>query len=354
LYVHCRAPDQYAQARQTGFAKDNLIYTELRGDVRKHFDLIKSELISSGAASAVTKSMSPITQRNSDSWGFQWPGSNEADKKTDFIRMSSEADFVKTMGVKLLQGRDIDIKSYPSDSNAMLLNETAVKIMRLKDPIGKIVKENGRNWHIVGVIKDFIFESPYEKINQLVVEGPKSWFIGIHIKLNPAKPIKEDLALTEQIFKQNNPQSPFEYKFMDQEYARKFQDEQRIGSLATLFAALTIFISCLGLYGLAMYTAENRIKEIGVRKVLGASVSSIASLLSADFLKLVVISFLVASPIAWLAMNHWLQGYTYRIQISWWVFALSGVASILIAIGTVSFQAIKAALANPVKSLRSE
>lgn len=345
---------KYAQARETGYVKDNLIYTELRGDVGKHFDLIKSELLSSGAASAVTKSMSSITQRNSDGWGFQWPGSTEADKKTDFLRMSSEADFVKTMGVKLLQGRDIDIKAYPSDSTAILLNETAVKVMHLKDPIGKIIKDNRHNWRVVGVIQDFILESPYEKINQLVVEGPKSWFNGMHIKLNAAKPIREDLALTEQIFKQNNPQYPFEYKFVDQEYARKFQDEQRVGSLATLFAALTIFISCLGLYGLATYTAENRIKEIGVRKVLGASVASIASLLSADFLKLVVISFLIASPIAWLAMNQWLQGYTYRIEISWWVFALSGIVSILIAIGTVSFQAIKAALANPVKSLRSE
>jgi len=345
---------KYAQARDTGYSKDNLIYTDLSGDVRKHFDLIKSELLSTGAATAVTKSMSPITRRNSDGWGYSWQGSTEQEKKVDFIRQSSDADFVKTMGIKLLQGRDIDIKNYPSDSTAILLNEAAVKVMHLKDPVGQTIKGDGREWHVVGVIKDFIFESPYEKVNQLLVLGPKSWFNVMHIKLNPAKPVKEDLAIIEQIFKQNNPQYPFEYKFVDEEYAKKFQDETRVSSLAGLFAGLTIFISCLGLFGLATYMAENRLKEIGVRKVLGASVANITTLLSKDFLKLVVISIVIASPVAWWAMHSWLENYTYKISISIWVFVLAGIGAILIAVLTISFQAIKAALANPVKSLRSE
>ncbi|MDQ2721674.1 MAG: ABC transporter permease, partial [Bacteroidota bacterium] len=189
------------------------------------------------------------------------------DEKIDFVRMASDADFVKTMGVTLLQGRDIDIKNHPSDSTAMLLNETAVKMMRFKNPIGQIVKSDGKEWLVVGVLKDFIYESPYEKVQQLVVLGPASWFNVIHFKLNPQKSTAEALQLAEHVFKKYNPQYPFDYKFVDAAYALKFQEEQRTGTLAGLFAGLTIFISCLGLFGLATYMAENRIKEIGVRKV---------------------------------------------------------------------------------------
>ena len=344
---------KFAQERETGYSRNNLIYVNIQGDIGKNYDVIKLDLLNKSAATAVTKSMSPITQRYSDGWGFTWPGSTEADKKIDFVRMASDADFVKTMGVKLIEGRDIDVKKYITDSAAMLLNETAVKEMRLKSPIGAIVKNNGIDWHVVGIVKDFIYESPYEKVQQLVVLGPKSWFNTLHIKLNPANSTAKNIDMITQVFKQYNPQYPFEYKFVDEQYAAKFEDENRIGTLAALFAGLTVFISCLGLFGLATYVAENRIKEIGVRKVLGASVASITTLLSVDFLKLVIISFIIASPIAWFAMNKWLQGYNYRISIEWWVFALAGSISVLIAIGTISFQAIKAALANPVKSLRN-
>lgn len=345
---------KYAQSRDSGYKKDQLVYTSIQGDVGKHYDAIKDELLSSGAAIAVTKSMSPITQRYSDSWGFQWADMKPGDEKTDFVRMASDADFVKTMGVTLMQGRDIDIKNYPADSTAMLLNETAVKMMRFKNPVGQIVKADGKNWHVVGVLKDFIYASPYEKVQQLVVQGPASWFNVIHFKLNPQKSTAEALQLAEHVFKKYNPQYPFDYKFADEAYALKFQEEQRTGTLAGLFAGLTIFISCLGLFGLATYMAENRIKEIGVRKVLGASVANITALLSKDFLTLVIISFLIASPIAWWAMSHWLSSYTYRISIEWWVFASAGLLSILIAVITVSYQSIKAAIANPVKSLRTE
>ncbi len=345
---------KYAQARDTGYSRNNLVYVTLQGDLEKHYAAIKNEILSKGAATAVTKSMSPVTQRYSDGWGFSWPGSSGEDDKIDFIRMASDADFVKTLGVKLLQGRDIDIKNYPTDSTAMLLNETAVKVMRLKDPVGQVVKGDGTDWHVVGVIKDFIYESPYEKVSQLMVMGPKSWFNVMHLKLNPEKPVADNIAILEKVFRQYNPNYPFDYKFVDEEYAIKFEDEKRIATLAGLFAGLTIFISCLGLFGLATYMAENRIKEIGVRKVLGASVADITSLLSIDFLKLVIVSFLIASPIAYWAMYNWLQTYTYRIGIEWWVFALAGVLSIIIAILTVSYQAIKAAVANPVRSLRTE
>ncbi|MES1223023.1 MAG: ABC transporter permease, partial [Bacteroidota bacterium] len=345
----------YAQSRESGYEKDKLVYTFIQGDNDKHYDMIKNELLSSGAAVAVTKSMSPITQRWSDGWGFSWPDAKPGDEKTDFIRFSSDADFVKTMGVHLLEGRDIDIKNFPGDSNAVLLNETAVKVMRLKNPLGTMInEEGGAKWKVIGVIKDFVFESPYQKIQQLMVFGPNSWFNAIHYKLNPALPTDKALKMARGIFDKYNPQYGFDYHFVDDSYAQKFDQEKRTATLSGLFAGLTIFISCLGLFGLATYTAQNRIKEIGVRKVLGASVTSIASLLSKDFLKLVIISFVIASPIAWYAMQSWLQSYNYRINIEWWVFVVTGLLSVAIAVITVSYQAVKAAVANPIKSLRTE
>ncbi len=348
---------QYGQDRDTGYDRNSLVYTFVQGDADKNYSLIRQELISSGAAVSVSRSVNPITQRWSDSWGFSWDGSSEADKKIDFVRMGSDADFVKTMGVKLLQGRDIDIYNYPTDSTAVLLNETAVKAMRVKDPIGMVLKNFGdMQFHVIGVVQDFILESPFDKkVNPTLIIGPSvDFFQVIHFKLNPAGSVTGNIAKVEEIFKKYNPQFPFEYVFADESYANKFKLQQTTGKLSALFAGLSIFISCLGLFGLAMYMAETRIKEIGVRKVLGASVAGIASLLSKDFLKLVLIAFVIASPIGWFAMNKWLQGYTYRINIEWWVFVATGLGSLLIALATVSYHAIKAAIGNPVKSLRTE
>jgi putative ABC transport system permease protein len=255
----------------------------------------------------------------------------------------------------LVSGRDMNTRLYPTDSTAMLLNEKAVKTMRLKDPVGAIVKQDRSAYHVVGVVKDFILESPYEPIAPIVTIGPKEMgFYVMNMKLNPANSTSDNLKKAETIFKKYNPAYPFEYTFLDEDYARKFADEKRTGELAALFAGLTIFISCLGLFGLASFTAENRIREIGIRKVLGASVIGITQLLSLDFLKLVAISFLIASPVAWFAMNNWLQSYTYRIQITGWVFVLTFLLSIAIALLTISFQSVKAAMTNPAKSLRAE
>ena len=344
----------YAQSRDAGYVRDKLVYTFIQGDIDRHYDLIRNELLSSGAAVSVTKSMSPITQRWSDSWGWKWDGSTEADNKTDFVMMAADADFAKTMGIHLKEGRDIDVYKYATDSTAALLNESAAKIMRLKNPVGAVIKGQGKDWHVVGVTKDFIYESPYEKVSQLIVMGPKSRFNIIHFKLNPLNSTAKDLKLAETVFKKYNPQYPVSFNFADEGYAQKFREEKRTGTLAALFAGLTIFISCLGLFGLATYMAENRIKEIGVRKVLGASVMSITTLLSKDFLKLIIISIIIATPIAWWAMHSWLNNYTYKVDIEWWVFIAAGLLSVTIALVTVSYQAIKAATANPVKSLRSE
>jgi putative ABC transport system permease protein len=258
----------------------------------------------------------------------------------------------------MVSGRDVDVKTYPTDSTAVVLNQAAVKIMGFKDPIGKIIKRGeGKDMlslHVIGVVQDFILDSPYEPVRPMIIQGPKSWFNVIHFRLNNANSTAENLKRAEVVFKRYNPDYPFEYNFIDQDYAKKFGDEQRTQTLASLFAGLTIIISCLGLFGLATYMAQNRIKEIGVRKVLGASVLGVTTLLSKDFLKLVMISFCIASPIAWWAMYKWLSDYNYRVTISPWVFIIAALLTIAISLITVSFQAVKAALANPVKSLRSE
>jgi len=344
----------YARSRETGYQKNNLIYHFMSGDIPKNYQLIKNEMIANGIATSMVKTNSPITEQWSDGWGQEWEGKDPNDK-TDFSRFVADEGLATTTGLKFAYGRDFDLRQFPTDSTGMIINEAALKVMKFKDPIGKIVKDNGVEWHIVGVVKDFILTSPYEPIRPLLIAGAKSdWFGTILIKLNPDRPTAQNLKQAEAIFKKYNVEYPFDYKFVDEEYARKFENEQRQGTLAGLFAGLTIFISCLGLFGLATYMAENRVKEIGVRKVLGASVTGITALLSKDFVRLVVISFVIAAPISWWAMYKWLQDYTYRVPIQWWVFAASCLLSVFIALLTVSYQAIRAATANPVKSLRSE
>ena len=344
----------HARERQSGYAQGNLIFHFLTGDLKKNYALVREELLRSGVAVSVCKTSSPITQNYSDTWGFVWQGKDPSDK-TDFLQVCADRDYAGTTGLQLVEGRDFDPVNYPTDSAGILLNEAAVKAMHFKSAIGQPIMDDTVHFHVIGVIKDFIIESPYEPIRPMVVRGAHDgWFGVMHIRLNPKNLTEINLRKAEAIFKRYNPNYPFEYRFVDEEYAQKFDEEKRTGSLAGLFAALTVFISCLGLFGLATYTAENRVKEIGVRKVLGASVAGLASLLSIDFLKLVLVSFLVAAPVAWFAMYKWLQEYSYRVEIHWWVFALAAVLSIGIAVITVSYQAIKAALANPARSLRSE
>ena len=343
----------HARDRETGYDKNNLIYHFLTGDIGKNYSLIKEELLSSGAASSVTKTSAPITQGWSDSWGFEWQGKDPNDK-TDFDRYSADEDFLKTAGLQLVQGRDMDLKKYLTDSTAMILNESTVKAMKFKEPIGQLIKDGDQQYHVIGVIRDFILQSPYEPTRPMIIEGGKGWFNVIHVKLSNNQPTEKSLKQAEVIFKKYNPDFPFEYHFVDEEYARKFQDEKSLATLAAFFSGLAIFISCLGLFGLATYMAETRTKEIGVRKVLGASVTGITVLISKDFLRLVGIAFLIAAPVAALSMEAWLKNYSYRVPLHWWVFALAGGLSGLIALLTISSQAIRAAVANPVKSLRSE
>jgi len=343
----------YARDRETGYDRNNLIYHFLTGDIEKNYALIKNELLSSGVASSVTKTSAPLTESWSDGWGQEWEGKDPNDK-TDFSRFNEDGGLGVTAGLQFIAGRDMDVQKYPTDSLGLILNESSLRIMKFKHPLGQIIKDDDKQWHVVGVIKDFILTSPYEPTKPMLIYGAKSWFNTMQIKLNSKNTTSANLIVAEKIFKKYNPEYPFEYRFVDAEYAAKFDDEKRTGKLAALFAGLTIFISCLGLFGLATYMAEARIKEIGVRKVLGASVSNITALLSKDFVKLVLVAIVIASPIAWFSMEKWLQNYSYRVSISWSVFLASGFLAVMIALVTVSFQAIKAAVANPVRSLRTE
>jgi len=346
----------YARDRATGYNKDNLVYHFMTGEIPKKYTLIKNELLAAGVARSVTKTNSPLTQRWSDGWGQNWEGKDPNDNTT-FDRFLADEGLAATAGLQFIQGRDFNLDQFPSDSTGLIINESSLKVMKFKDPIGKLVDDLGIKWHIVGVIKDFIFTSPYEPTRPILICGAKSRFMSFNvmqIKLNGKNSTASNLKKIQAIFSKYNPDYPFDIKFVDEEYARKFEDETNQGIFAGLFAGLTIFISCLGLFGLAAYMAENRVKEIGVRKVLGASVAGITTLLSKDFVKLVIISFFIAAPLAWWGMDKWLQSYTYRVSIEWWVFALAGSLSVMIALVTVSYQSIKAAVANPVKSLRAD
>ena len=346
---------QYARNRDAGYDRNRLAFVFAQGDVLPHYDAIKQELLSTGTAVGVTKTFSPMTRVWGETTGYSWPRSTPADKNSYFTQFEADADFVRTTGTRLVEGRDIDIRNHPTDSFAVLLNETAVRTMRLDHPIGAPITDGaGANLHVIGVIKDFIIANPYETIVPMIIRGLTTGYPVIHFRLNPDRPLAADLGSAEKIFKRYNPQYPFEINFVDEIYNAKFRDEQQEGILGALFAALTIFISCLGLFGLAAYMAENRMREIGIRKVLGASVTGITVLISGDFIKLVVIALVLAIPVSWLAMNSWLQGFTYRIHITGGVFIAAGLLAIGIALLTVGYQSIRAALANPAKSLRSE
>ena len=291
---------------------------------------------------------------NSNS-GFKWKG-KDPQLQEEFTSMSIGPDFGKTVGWQIIQGRDF-ISSNLNDSTGFIINEAAVKYMGLKNPVGETVDWIGNDkYHIIGVVKDMVTSSPYDQAKQTFFYWIPRWghMNNINIRVNPAVNMRDALAKISVIFKKFDPASPFVYQFADEEYAKKFSDEERIGKLASSFASLAIFISCLGLFGMASFTAEKRIKEIGIRKVLGASVFNLWRLLSKEFVGLVIISFLISVPLSWYLMNHWLLNFEYRSAITGWLFAWTALGTILITLLTVSYQSIRAAITNPVNSLRSE
>ncbi|XHR93220.1 ABC transporter permease [Mucilaginibacter sp. UC70_90] len=342
----------FIQSKNLGYDRENLVYIPLEGDLTAKYSTVKQEALRMPGVQSITRITNTPTNIQNGTGGVDWIG-KDPNVNIQFTQASVGYDFVKTMKIKVLQGRDFS-KDFPTDSVGYILNEAALKRIGYKNPIGQPLTFWGKHGKIVGVIKDFHFNSMHEEIKPLVLRCAENENYGsILLRTQPGK-TREALASMEKLCKQLNPAFPFNYNFSDEEYQKLYRNEQVIGKLSDAFAFLAIFISCLGLLGLAMFTAEQRVKEIGIRKVLGASVGSLFRLLSSEFMLLVVIALLIASPIAWYAASKWLQGYAYRTQVQWWMFGLSGTLIILIALATVSFQSIKAALINPIKSLRSE
>ncbi len=293
-----------------------------------------------------------MLQLGSNTGDFAWEGKDPS-KQVLITVEGVSPEYASTMGMHIKEGRDFYANS-KTDSNNILINESLAKIIKKKNIVGSIISDGDAKYTVVGVIKDFVYNDMYASASPLILFSDTSNCNVLSIRLKAGADLQASLAKIEPVIKKDNPGYPFDYSFVDQQFDKLFKTEALIGKLAGVFSILAIFISCLGLFGLAAYTAEKRTKEIGIRKVLGASVKGLAGLLSKEFLQLVAISCLIAFPAAWWMMKDWLDGYTYRINISWTVFALAGILALLIALITVSFQAIKAALANPVESLRSE
>ena len=343
---------QFAKSRPVGYTRQGVITLPLNAEIHKHFNVIKDELMQSGAIVSMAEAGSPTTSTWSSSSGFGWKG-KDPNQSIDFLNVGTSYDYGKTIGWQIKEGRDFS-KEFGTDTSAVILNEAAVSFMGLKNPIGETITWWNAPLTVVGVVNNLVMNSPYDEPKPTVFNLSLDEQNIALAKINPASNVKDALGKIEAVYKKFEKDLSFEYKFADEEYAKKFQSEERVGKLASFFAILAIAISCMGLFGLSSFVAAQRTKEIGVRKVLGASIFGVWNLLSKDFVILVIISFMVAAPVAWYMMNSWLQSYNYRITVSWDIFLLSGLTALGIALITVSFQSVKAAIANPVKSLRTE
>ncbi|WP_425235059.1 ABC transporter permease [Ulvibacterium sp.] len=344
---------KFTQDRPIGYNSSNLLTVDMNNpDYSGKYNLLRTELKNTGAVEEMSQCSSPLSASYTSWGGFDWQGKNP-DRDTSFNVFQVTHDYGETIGWEFLEGRDFS-REYASDSTAIVINERAVEYMGLENPVGTFISRQGQPLKIIGVTKNMITDSPYNPVKQAVFFLDYTSTNFIHIKLKPNVGAQSAIAQIASVFAEVVSSANFDYKFVDEEYGRKFESEQRLGNLAGVFTLLAIFISCLGLFGLASFTAEQRTKEIGVRKVLGASVYNLWQMLSKDFVALVLVSCLIAIPIAYHFMGRWLEGYEYRRDISWEVFGLAILGALLVTLLTVSFQAIKAANANPVKSLRTE
>jgi len=344
---------KFAAERPVGYSRESLVSLPTRNEtIHSHFDAVRNELLQSGAVVSVAESQGPTTAIWNSTSGLSWPG-KDPNLSVDFGFVFASYDFGRTINWHVKEGRDFS-KEFASDSSALILNEAAVNFMNLKNPVGQPATWFGSPFTIIGVIENMVMESPYDEARPVIYGNLTGRGNMVLARLNPKQDAKSSIQKIEEVFKKFNPDHPFEYQFVDDEYAKKFGNEERIGTLASTFAVLAVFISCLGLFGLASFVAEQRTKEIGLRKVLGASVLNLWGMLSRDFIALVIVSVFIASPIAYYFMNNWLTKYHYRAEITWWIFLVSGLSALLITLLTVSYQSIRASLANPVESLRSE
>src|SRR5450631_1357007 len=347
---------QFAKDRPVGYNQQGLFMMQMHTNtIYDHFSAFRNDLLSTGAVDEVAESVSPVTASWPQNGGLTWTNHNSSiSSDPDFTMKGVTTEYAKTLGLKFTEGRDFRSGPHGSDSGTMILNESSLRYMGLKDPVGKTVTWMKHNFTVIGVVKNMVMESPYESpVPAMYYLSP--WRMNqVTIRINPQLSAREALRRISPVFAKYSPAEPFDYKFVDEEYDSRFQGESRIGELAGFFTVLAIFISCLGLFGLASFVAEQRTREIGVRKILGATIFSLWKMLSKDFVLLVGLSCLIAIPIAWWLLHQWLQQFAYRTEISWWIFAAAGIGAIGITLVTVSFQSIKAALINPVSSLRLE
>jgi ABC-type antimicrobial peptide transport system permease subunit len=345
---------QFAKNRPINYRHEGLITVGgVTQGLPKFYDAVRNDLLATGVVDDMAGASDATTNLGAWRNGFNWVGKNP-NTQPSFGFMQLTEDFGKTIGWQLKEGRNFS-RDFGTDSVAMILNESAVKQIDMKkDIIGETIQYDGKNYHVIAVVKDIIQESPYKPVTPMVYLLSHDYIGSVTVAIKTGMPVKDALAKIEAAFKKYNSALPFNFTFIDEDYAKKFADEERIGKLATFFTILAIFISCLGLFGLASFVAEQRKKEIGVRKVLGASTYNLWQMLSKEFAWLVLISCFIAIPFAWYYSANWLKQYEYRTSISVWIFFASGFGALVITLITVSLQAIKAALANPVKSLRTE
>ncbi len=344
---------QFAKDRSVGYNREKLIEINMNtSELATHYNALRSELLNTGAVYDMSESSGSVTVQYGGTTDIQWRG-KLPDARPLVMRNAVSHDYGRTIAWEIKEGRDFS-RNFPNDSASIILNEAAVKLMGFQHPLDEFLKQGGKDYRVIAVVKDMIKEDPFKPVNPSFFRLNYNEVNTVNIRLSNQSSTSEALAKVATIVKKYNPSSPFLYNFVDDLYGKKFEYEVRIGKLAAFFAFLAIFISCLGLFGVASFVAEQRTKEIGVRKVLGASVFNVWKLLSKEFITLVAISLLIALPAAWYFMNNWLMNYHYRAALSWWIFGAAGLGAVMITILTVSFQSIKAALANPVKSLRSE
>jgi ABC-type antimicrobial peptide transport system permease subunit len=346
---------QFARNRPVGYDRTGLMMIQMHtNDLYNHFDAFRGDLLNTGAVTDVAESTSPTTEMGDENGYLSWTGKGPDATADNFAMKGVTRGYAKTIGLQFLEGRDFRTGPTGFDAMTMILSESTAKGMGLKEPIGQTIMWQGYKFTVIGVVKDLIMVSPYDPLVPTIYYIAPYPVYTINIRINPNLSAAEAVRRIGRVFTKYSPAEPFDYKFADAEYDAKFRTEERIGKLAGFFTVLAVFISCLGLFGLASFVAEQRKKEIGVRKVLGATVFNLWKMLSGDFVGLVVLSCLIAIPIAWYLLHQWLQDYAYHTPISWWIFAAAAAGAILITLVTVSFQSIKAALMNPVKSLRSE
>jgi putative ABC transport system permease protein len=352
---------KYMQQAALGYDKEHILTLPYYSTLNDRYESFRNTLLRNSSIKDVGRSSRIPTGRLLDGMGAFAPGSDSMTPvKADIRYVATDYDFIPTYGVHIVAGRNFS-REYGTDTSNFVLNEAAVKAIGWKTPqeaVGKNFKYGFLTGHVIGVMNDFHFESLHQTIAPLIFIMPpvakgQTFYNNLSIKIS-GNNISAALATIKDTWQQYLPELPYQYTFLDENFAKLYEAEQRQGTIFIIFACLAIFIACLGLFGLSAFAITQRIKEIGVRKVLGANVSSIVTLLSKDFLKLIMIAAVLAFPVAWYAMHYWLQDFAYRINIQWWVFILAGVLAALIALITVSFQAIKAAMANPVKSLRTE